>query len=113
MAYGCYSEIYIAINVEDKTFIKIGETTNARRRNRQLKEDGFKVYESIEVGHGESCRLFIESYLRIKLESLNIKRIKRDYFYCKHNTISDFVLNNFEVWVDDALNNFNLITKNY
>lgn len=36
MSYATYSEVYLAINNEDKHCFKIGETTNTRRRGKQL-----------------------------------------------------------------------------
>jgi hypothetical protein len=105
MSYGYYSEIYFAESVETSVGIKIGETTNARRRSNKLfQERNYWVTDSLEVGGDDARRLFIESYLRLKIaQNYPAQRIGKDYFVCRDAETAQAIKRHFREWVIDAL----------
>ena len=110
MSYGVYSEVYFAINFDDKTFIKIGETTNARRRANQLYKEGYYIIKSIDIEGTEAERLFVESYLRAKIASNNnVQQYRKDYFKCESKEMVQMFEDSFDYFVEQALE----ILKNF
>jgi hypothetical protein len=67
MSYGSY--VYIAFGTDEdvKTWVKIGQTENPWSRAKQLY--GFRIIDAVDIGGNSTLRLFVESYLRLKLES--------------------------------------------
>lgn len=103
MSYGTYSEVYFAIDFDDKRNIKIGETTNARRRGRQLAEQGYTIVKTLNVNESYAARLFVESYVRARIEMAGrVTRIRTDYFVCDSEAVSDFLFIKFQEWVTEA-----------
>ena len=86
MSYGIYSEIYMAVPQWDnpkRDIIKIGETTNSRRRSIQLeKKEGLTISEWVDTNLTHSERLFVESALRIKMEKMGLSLVGNDHFIC-------------------------------
>lgn len=87
MAYGIYSEVYFAIGLSKSIIsFKIGETTNARRRNKQLV--GFDICETFSLPYGkddQADRLLVESYIRQRMErDLKLDRFSTDCFVCSN-----------------------------
>ena len=104
MAYGYYSEVYYAENLTIKTCIKIGETTNARRRANQLLQEDYLITQSLDIGGGEGERLFVESFLRMKiLKTQKAQRIRKDYFDCADVDTVAFIKAHFQEWVEEAI----------
>lgn len=104
MAYGCYSEVYYAEHLEIRTAIKIGETTNARRRSNQLLQEDYLILQSLDIGGGECERLFVESFLRMKiLKTQKARRIRKDYFNCADLDTVEFIKSHFQEWVMEAI----------
>lgn len=103
MSYGVYSEIYLAKHYKDDTLIKIGETTNARRRNGQLSQNGYTITIVLDVDGGETERLFIESFLRARIEADGrTHRSGKDYFQCDCKDTADYFCNHFQSMVKEA-----------
>ena len=111
MAYGVYSEIYIALPFSnDVKAIKIGETTNARRRCRQLGRDvGFYVYHTLDVkGWDKTSRLMVENYLRgcifqyLDNNSIHYRWVGLDYFYDLPQFAIEYIKSHFKEWVTEA-----------
>lgn len=103
MSYGVFSEVYLAVNCKDSTFIKIGETTNARRRNGQLATEGYFIKLALDIEGGETERLFIESFLRARIEaSGKAHRYGKDYFQCDSKETADYFYNAFLPMVKEA-----------
>ena len=97
MAYGYYSEVYFAVDLNNYKRIKIGETTNARRRNAQL---DVYITQCIEVGGNHTYRLLIESLLREKIARMpKVTQAGTDYFICEDTDTVNFIQNEFENWV--------------
>jgi hypothetical protein len=110
MAYRYYSEVYFAIDFDDNKRIKIGETTNARRRDRQLDVWITKV---VEVGGDKCYRLLIESLLREKISRMpRVQQIGNDYFYCESKEIALSIQNQFTDWVDCFQKNIEKLLTN-
>lgn len=103
MAYAKYSQVYLAIPLdEEERIFKIGETTNIARRQRQLKDLEICYWIDLSTDN-RADRLFIESYLRIKiLEYTDTRLIGSDYFSYTNEQTYNEVLNNFETWVKQA-----------
>ena len=103
MSYGVYSEVYFAICDSSDVLIKIGETTNARRRASQLYREGYSIVHSMGVLGDEAERLFVESFLRARIKASGHARpLRKDYFECD---CPDSVWNfrtSFEKWVNEA-----------
>lgn len=103
MSYGVYSEVYFAVSACDDVNIKIGETTNARRRGSQLAKDDYLIMRSRDVAGGEAERLFVESFLRARINaSGKATQIRKDYFLCDTKDTAVQFLNLFNNWVDEA-----------
>jgi hypothetical protein len=103
MSYGIYSEVYFAINIMTENLIKIGETTNARRRACQLFKDNYYIVISKNVKGDKAARLFVENYLRERIEATGKAiRFRRDYFECKNKEIAHWLFGQFEDWVAEA-----------
>lgn len=103
MSYGVYSEVYFANHGTIKNLIKIGETTNARRRANQLCKEDYQILTSLDVNGGESARLFVESYLRTRIEATGkADRFRKDYFECENEDIAYWIFTQFEEWVAEA-----------
>lgn len=103
MSYGVYSEVYFAMSVCDDVNIKIGETTNARRRGSQLAKDDYMIMGARDVAGGEAERLFVESFLRARINaSGKATQIRKDYFLCDTKDTAFQFLNLFNNWVDEA-----------
>ena len=98
------SAVYWAIKIKDfdpdRPSLKIGETTNIRRRNSQLED--YHILNFVEVDNNLSTRLFIESYLRSKIFSYtNVEHFKTDYFSCPREVYLQ-VNEHFVEWVHEA-----------
>ena len=103
MSYGVYSEVYFAMSACDDVNIKIGETTNARRRGSQLAKDDYMIMCARDVAGGEAERLFVESFLRARINaSGKATQIRKDYFVCDTKDTAFQFLNLFNNWVDEA-----------
>lgn len=110
MSYGHYSELYYANGAtrDNKILVKIGESSNSRRRNLQI-EPSVAIYSSLQTtacGYDHSARLFVESYIRTKVQRIQgVERYKDtlDYFLLPHKQIDDFILQNFTAWVQEAV----------
>ena len=102
MGYGYYSEVYFAININNQNFIKIGETTNARRRENQL--DEYYIVQTLDVnGMEKRDRLFVESYLRSRVGATERVRQKGlDYFECENENVANWICKEFPHWVEEA-----------
>lgn len=102
MGYGYYSEVYFAINTNEKNYIKIGETTNARRRNNQL--DDYYIVQTLDVnGLGKNDRLFVESYVRSRINATKkVHQIGLDYFECENENVVNWLAKQFNLWVAEA-----------
>lgn len=102
MGYGYYSEVYFAINVNEKKYIKIGETTNARRRNYQL--DDYYIVQTLNVnGLGKDDRLFVESYVRSRINATKkVHQVGLDYFECENENVAHWLSKQFNSWVTEA-----------
>lgn len=107
MSYGIFSEIYLAI--DNNNGIKIGETTNTNRRQKQLDKEGYKIIKAQYVPFEKVGRLFIESYLRLFLHSLDCIVPYRglDYFIASSRENVDFIIENFDKIVNKATNILN------
>lgn len=108
MAYSIGSEVYLARR--GKTEIKIGETTNSRRRSHQLNyKHGYVIYQYSDVEQknttatqDESIRKFIEAGLRVILDNApTAHRIGNDFFDCDNEETVNRIENDFAEWVDD------------
>ena len=117
MAYGSYSEVYIAIQWSWKSNaplgimtgypkggwgIKVGETTNSRQRQNSL---DFKITNWIEVGGNKEDRLFIESYLRKKVSKVSGMTYFNgtDRFWFNRYKSIQYCQEHFNQWVGEAL----------
>lgn len=102
MGYGVYSEIYLAINNNNN--IKIGETTNINRRQKQLDKEGYEIIKFRSINGGKAERLFFESYLRLFLYSLDcaIPYHGLDYFIMSNTKNIDFIIENFDIIINEA-----------
>lgn len=70
MGYAKRSEIYFAKGLGGSDLIiKIGETTNSCRRNRQL-PPYLTITKSVEVGGSKAYRLWVESTVRLYIEEV-------------------------------------------
>ena len=118
MAYKDGSEVYFAkkkVRKNAKTaWIKIGETANAVRRNRQLEDFNIVIVCEVPMNdknrHNQKLRrMAVENYLREKiLQEFSPKRRKgNDYFSLPVEEAIRFEAN-FEVYVQECL-----ILKNY
>jgi hypothetical protein len=111
MAYGVYSEVYLAFSVDNPTAIKIGETTNARRRERQLirQDPSFYIGYSTEITKfDKGSRLYVENYLRGQIfkylnnKSIDYRWVGLDYFYSLPQEAIDYIEKHFIQWVYEA-----------
>ena len=104
MAYAVYSQVYLAIALdEEEKIFKIGETTNVARRQKQLKDFEICLWADL-ITESKANRLFIESYLRIKiLEYSDIRLLGHDYFSYTDTKVYNEILDNFEKWVKEAM----------
>ena len=103
MSYGIFSEVYFAKHEMKKNLIKIGETTNARRRACQLYKEDYLILVSANVNGGESARLFVESYLRTRIEATGKAiRFRKDYFKCENEDVAHWLFTQFKEWVTEA-----------
>lgn len=104
MSYGIFSEVYFATSTFSKTTIKIGETTNARRRASQLlSQESYRIILVADVDGDEAERLFVESFLRARIKaSGKAHQIRKDYFECDcYATVEQFT-ESFNSWVAEA-----------
>ena len=104
MAYANYSQVYLAISLdEEEKIFKIGETTNIARRQMQLKDFEICLWADLK-SQSKADRLFVESYLRIKiLENADIRLLGYDYFSYTDKKVYNEILDNFEKWVKEAI----------
>lgn len=103
MSYATYSEVYFAINIESQNLIKIGETSNASRRSHQLSKEGYFIKYVATVNGDYSERLFVESYLRAKINAHpKTTQIRTDYFACESEALVRDFENKFHSWVTEA-----------
>ena len=104
MAYAIYSQVYLAIALdEEEKIFKIGETTNITRRQKQLKDFEICLWADLRTNK-KADRLFVESYLRIKiLEYADIRLLGYDYFSYTDEKVYKEILDNFEKWVGEAI----------
>jgi hypothetical protein len=105
MAYKTYSEVYYALSIDNPKIFKIGETTNARRREHQLfVSERFHIVYSRNIGGNKATRLFVESYLRIKIQKLPFVRTEKlDYFVCEQETDIKTLKELFKIYLEEAL----------
>jgi hypothetical protein len=112
MAYATYSEVYYANTSPNelygnKILVKIGETTNICRRNKQLASVSMATWYSLErtvCGYNYSARLFVESYLRVKVGKLpGVEPCSTDYFLLPDKATDTLILQNFALWVQEAI----------
>ena len=116
MAYAKCSEVYFAVGTANK--IKIGETTNARRRNHQL--NGYHIHCSIDLqnkqysdSEDEAMRKFVEAGLRVILEDYTQQRISTDCFICESREDVEDIEEQFEYWVEELEKIAKKIKKKY
>lgn len=103
MSYGVFSEVYFAISVTSKTAIKIGETTNARRRASQLYKEDYHIVQVADVNGDEAERLFVESFLRARIKaSGKAQQFRKDYFECDCSATAEQFAKLFAGWVAEA-----------
>jgi hypothetical protein len=103
MSYETCSEVYFAHHLKMKNLIKIGETTNARRRAGQLYKEGYYIQISANVNGDEAARLLVESYLRTRIEATGkANRFRKDYFECENEDVAHWLFTQFEEWVSEA-----------
>jgi hypothetical protein len=103
MSYGTYSEVYFANHFTTRNLIKIGETTNARRRANQLRKEDYHIVISADVNGEEAARLFVESYLRTRIEATGkANRFRKDYFECENEDVAHWLFTQFQEWVSEA-----------
>jgi hypothetical protein len=113
MSYGVYSEVYFAVDFSDDTRIKIGETTNARRRGSQLANEGYTIVATRDVNGDEVARLFVESFVRARIEATQrVQRIGYDHFVCDNKDIKIMLFRKFDEWVTQAQSILNFIKQN-
>lgn len=112
MAYATYSEVYYANSTpnkfyDNKILVKIGETTNVCRRSKQLESVSMATWCSLEstaCGYNYSARLFVESYLRVKVCKLpGVEISSTDYFWLPNKETDTLILKNFTIWVQEAI----------
>ena len=113
MAYGSYSEVYYANNsrpnkyYHNKILVKIGETTNTRRRSAQLTDVSVATWCSLETtacGFDFTARLFVESYLRSKVRKLpGVEVSSIDYFWLPDKQTDNYIIQHFTSWVQEAI----------
>lgn len=103
MSYGVYSEVYFAICFYSKVYIKIGETSNSRRRNNQLQKQGYYIVKACDVEGAEAERLFVESFLRARISATGrATQFGKDYFECDCPETVSAIKASFENWVNEA-----------
>lgn len=103
MSYGMFSEVYLATCFSSAVSIKIGETSNSRRRNSQLYQNDYHIIQVEDVDGGESARKFVESYLRVRIEATErATRHGLDYFECDNSITADWIKAQFTEWVKEA-----------
>lgn len=103
MSYGTYSEVYFAIDMTSDVRIKIGETTNARRRNTQLSRDNYYIVKTLDVDGEEAERLFVESFLRARISATGqAHQFRKDYFECDCPQTALMLKAVFDKWVNEA-----------
>lgn len=108
-----FSEVYLAFPM-DKSInaIKIGETTNARRRAYQLRKSvNFDIdlkYMLDVNGWDKDSRLFVEDYIRgcifhyLDENSIHYHWRGLDYFFDLPRFAIDYISSHFEEWVKEA-----------
>lgn len=124
MAYGLYSEIYVARSLLNRKLIKIGETTNTARRNKQLGDFDIEYSYSVRTPFGAynenaefARRSFIESYLRMYLNSPQITHLikpmgsSRDYFCCEDELVADRIMEELKEVISSAMECLEKITR--
>lgn len=103
MSYAQYSQVYFAISLDSKRKCKIGETTNASRRNSQLCQDNYYIILVEDIDGGKSARLFVECYLRECFNSTQkVQQIHTDYFECQTIDTVNWLADRFPIWVEEA-----------
>ena len=105
MAYAEYNQVYFASSLNNKTFIKIGKTSNVNRRRGQLfKQEDFWIEKWHDVPSSrDSSRTFVESFLRERINATGrVQQIREDYFLCDNESVADWIRNQFSEWVNDA-----------
>ena len=113
MAYGVYSEVYLAFPINKSIrAIKIGETTNARRRAYQLRRSvNFDIdykYMLDVNGWDKASRLTVENYIRgcifhyLDENSIQYQWRGLDYFFDLPRFAIDYISKHFEEWVKEA-----------
>ena len=125
MGYGLYSEVYVARSMVNRNLIKIGETTNTARRNRQLGDYNIEYVHSVRglfsKGYDDNFefarRSFVESYLRAYLNNPKIKHLitpigtSKDYFCCKDELTADRVIEELKEVISSAQECLDKITR--
>ena len=108
------SIIYLAFNHKQvinnfitgntKVSIKIGETGHSDVRASQLKAKGETIGKYVEVVNNSAVRKYIESYIRLKIQTLTPEAISNgyDHFVIEQGTYKP-IADNFEDWVYEAL----------
>lgn len=113
MSYGVFSEVYFARSATSKSAIKIGETTNARRRASQLSSDGYDIVKVAKVNGNKAARLFVEGFLRARIYySGKVQLIREDYFKCDCSATAEQFCELFENWVNEANTILDLMSRN-
>lgn len=105
MSYSYNSEVYFAVAIcpNAKINVKIGQTTNTSRRNNQLWQEDFHIIKTAAVYGDYAERLFVESYLRAKINAIDFtEHYRTDYFSCSNQKQIDWLANKFFGWVEEA-----------
>ena len=122
MGYAKRSEVYLAKDVTDPRYIKIGQTQNHKQRQHTLdnRYHIIKVF-TVQLDHLERTRNIIERTVQFRfLASRKCKAIenKHDYFIVNSKEDFDYIVENFvdyceeeetrllHLYLDDFLENF-------
>jgi hypothetical protein len=107
MGYAIKSEVYFATDLANKynksIRIKIGETTNHCRRDRQL---DLWITRAVEVGGDKSYRQWVESCLRLYIaRNYDCELVGTDTFLLKHREDSNKIESIFCDLVEQIVTN--------
>lgn len=98
------SRMYCEIDMR----IKVGETTNRGQRAYQVRQDcGLDIYESVKFVGTKADRLFIESYVRSRIEhrysTFNIVHQGNDHFVCLNSNVIRTIQREFHTYVEEGM----------
>lgn len=113
MSYGYYSQVYYATtgktnpHFHDMVLVKVGETTNTARRNRQLTDVCIVTWQHLEgsiCGYDETARKFVESFVRAKVSKIpGAVLCGVDHFFVPTLADDAFIQKSFAEWVTQAI----------